>query len=404
MRGHISQRHLFSAGLVLSLLLSSAATLGSDTVALNPAHPDHYVVKKGDTLWGIAGRFLNEPWRWNEVWKANPQIENPDLIYPGDRILLVFEHGQPVLRVTRDPHPTIKLSPRVRIADLDTAIPTIALDKIGPFLKEPRVVSEAVLDNAPYIVSLGNEALMARPGGRIFVRGITDPTHTRFSVYRKGLPYVSPDTGEVLGLEALHIGDAILDAIGDPTTLRMTSVRREVLQGDRLLPVEEEQVNHHFFPRAPGREVAGLIISVVEGVTQIGPNDVVVLNLGTRDGIEAGHVMAVYQLGETVIDDVAKAEETDPVQGRKRLELDPERQGGYEGAAQAADDYVVTLANRITGFFAQFGPKDDDHRVVKLPDERAGTVMVFRPFERVSYALVMAASRAMHLNDTVRNP
>ena len=385
------------------------ALLGASAIAqtLNPDAPSRYVVQKGDTLWSIAGRFLQEPWRWSEVWEANPQIKDPHLIYPGDEILLVYQAGEAVLQVQRGPageRPTIKLSPTVRAEPLELAIPTIPIDAIHQFLVASRVVTEDELAGAAYIVSVGSEALLARPGGKFFARGIDTAEHTRFVVLRRGQEYLAPESGELLGLEALHVGDAVLDVPGDPATLLLTAIEREVLNGDRLLPALDEDVDSHFLPRPPADDLRGQIIAVVDGVTQIGQHNIVVLNLGREHGIEAGHVLAVYQRGETISDEIAEPPEFDPVVGRRVLELDPEKQGGFRGAFQAADDYLATTTNNLKHFLGQFDVRDKPHQTVTLPDKRAGTLMVFRPFGRVSYALVMEASRAMHIHDAVRNP
>lgn len=348
-------------GVLLFPLLAAA-----ETIELKPDHPDRYVVQKGDTLWDISSQFLNEPWLWPEIWEVNPQIENPHLIFPGDEVFLRFVEGQPVVSVRRGeegeqeadgvvrrrlPGGTVKLSPRIRVSEIDEAIPTIPLDIIEQFLKRPRLVTEQEIDQAPYVVSVGKEALIGKPGRKIYARGINGEAVPRYTIYRKGEEYVDPDRdNEVLGFEAIHIADAVLQYEGDPATLLVTGAQRELLRGDRLLPIVEEEIHTTFMPRAPEQETNGRIISVVEGVSQIGQYQVVVLNLGRENGIETGHVMAVYQRGETI---------QDPFAGKQE---------------------------------------------VTLPDERAGIVMVFRSFERLSYALVMEATRAIHVQDAVRNP
>jgi len=337
----------------------------AETIELKPDHPDRYVVQKGDTLWDISSHFLKEPWLWIDIWEVNPQIENPHLIFPGDELYLRFVEGQPVVSVRRGeageeeagtvrrrlPGGTVKLSPRIRVSQIDEAIPTIPIDIIQQFLKRPRVVTEQEIDQAPYVVSVGKEALIGKPGKKIYARGINGEAVPRYTVYRKGEEYLDPDRdGEVLGFEAIEIADAVLEEEGDPATLLVTSAQRELLRGDRLFPIVEEEIHTTFMPRAPQEETSGRIISVLEGVSQIGQYQVVVLNLGRENGIAVGHVMAVYQRGETI---------QDPFAGKVE---------------------------------------------VTLPDERAGIVMVFRSFERLSYALVMEATRAIHVQDTVRNP
>lgn len=336
-------------GVILALLVSAAAFAANDVLREN--HPERYVVVERDTLWDISGRFLRDPWLWPEIWYANPEIENPHLIYPGDVITLVYIDGKPRLRVDRG-RPTIKLSPEARATRLDKAIPTIPLDAIRPFLTEPRVSTEEALEAAPYIVQSAGEHLVVGAGDRIYVRAVNDADPSRYAVVRRGEVYIDPDTEENLGVEALYVGDARLQKTGDPATLLLTRSNREALIGDRLLPAVGDAYDSNFMPRAPDQAVEGQILSVVDGVDQIGRYQVVVINRGEREGLQAGHVLAVYQRGEIVPDQVS----------------------------------------------------EDRRDVVKLPDERAGLLLVFRTFEKVSYALVMRASTNMHVADIVRNP
>lgn len=393
----------WNRALILSVALAVPMALNADTLTLKAGHPERYVVKKGDTLWDISGRFLEQPWRWPEIWKVNPQIRNPDLIYPGDEVLITYQGGKPTLALRRGGHPTVRLSPRVREQRLaGEAVPTIPIDVISPFLSRARVVTEDQYQNAPYIVSLGKEALMGRAGQSAYVRGPVDPDVKRYVIYRKGQPYVDPGAdGEVLGYEAVHIADAVFEAPGDPATFVVSGSKREVLAGDRLLPVDERQIDRNFMPQAPRQQVEGSIISVVDGVSQIGQYNVVVINRGRRDGIDVGDVLAVYQRGETVNDPFAKppVEKAEPP---SQIELDPAKQGGVEGFAKAATDLVMVVQDKLGKLAESVQPKP--YQTVTLPDVRAGTVLVFRPFERMSYALVMKATRAMHVEDRVRNP
>jgi len=321
----------------------------SSSVALNPSHPDEYTVVKGDTLWDISARFLSKPWLWPEVWYANPQIKNPHLIYPGDVISLVYVDGRPQLRLRRGG--TDKLSPQVRSTPLDSAIPTIPIDAIQQFLNHSRVVSQKDLDAAPYIVESADEHLITGAGDRVYVRRLPSADTSRYSVYRQGQVYRDPDSNEQLGVEALYIGDANLQRFGDPSTLQLVRTTREAKIGDLLFPVDADEIQRNFLPHAPA-SMHGRIIAVVDGVTQIGQHQVVVLNRGAHDGLEVGHVLAISQAGATVSDKVS-------------------------------------------------GKRGDS---VTLPDERAGILMVFRTFDRVSYALVMSATRAIHVLDKVDSP
>jgi hypothetical protein len=250
----------------------------------------------------------------------------------------------------------VKLSPTARTLERQDAVPTIPIDAIRPFLARPRVLGEGEFEAAPYVVSAGRENLVAALGMQVFVRGLKPEQGTRFGVFRRGEVYRNPSNpNDILGYEALHIADAVVEAPGDPATVLLLTSTQEVRSGDRLFPVSDDQVVSNFMPRAPDWDVKGQIISVVEGVTQIGENDIVVVNLGSRDGIEQGLVLGIFQTGNRVED----------------LWVD---QGGLQKT------------------------------FVELPELRAGTVMVFRPFDRVSYALVMQATRPMHLLDAVKNP
>ncbi|MBT6272686.1 MAG: LysM peptidoglycan-binding domain-containing protein [Chromatiales bacterium] len=368
---------------------------------LKPGHPESYTVQEGDTLWQISAEFLSEPWRWQEVWERNPQVKNPDLIYPGDVLQLSYrDDGTPVIRLAREGRPVIRLSPKVRIEPGRTgAIPTIPIDAIRQFLSRSLVIEEDSLDDAPYIVSLGAERLIGGAGSKVYARGV-DSQRGLYTVLRRGDPYVDPDdpNGEVLGYEALHIADASLERQGDPSTLRLVRSKREVLIGDRMVPAaSDEGIGGAFMPHPPSSATRGKVISVVEGVTQIGQLQVVVLNLGKNDGLDAGTVLSVYQRGEIVIDSEARDPNAKLPEPDVEIELDVERQRGFDGLTMALDRLVRDIHTLVQ-------PKDNSHRLLTLPEEEAGTVMVFRVFDRVSYALVMDATRAMHVADTVVNP
>lgn len=333
-------------------------------VVIRADYPQRYVVVKGDTLWDISARFLRDPWRWPEVWQKNPQVENPHLIYPGDILTLIYIDGQPFIQVQRgqlddsgrirsieQPSGVVKLSPRVRIESLERAIPTIPIDAIKQFLSRPRVVTDGELDQAPYIVGTVGEHMIAGADHSVYVMGIDNKEYGEYVVVRKGQVYRNPkDRKDILGYEALYVADGRVQSLGQPSKVYLESSSREVLNGDRLLPPDDAHVEQNFLPHAPKDPVEGQIISVYDGVTQIGQFQIVVLDLGHVDYMEQGHVLAVYQKGETI---------RDPVNRGKKI---------------------------------------------TLPDERAGIVMVFRVFERVSYALVMSATRAIHTLDTVVNP
>ena len=347
--------------MTLRWLLAAVLALGvcgaamADTLRLNPDHPKEYVVVKGDTLWDIAARFLRDPWRWPEIWQINPDIRNPHLIYPGDVIRLVYgADGRPRLVLERG-RPTVKLKPKIRITPLEQAIPTIPMEAIRQFLLYPRVVSAEELERAPYIVAQDGGSLVSASGDKVYVRGLDPEAGTAYIVVRIGKPYRSPGARrkDILGYETLQIATAKVLSFGDPSTVQLDETSREILIGDRLFPiVEEEKLEPYFQPHAPDFEIEGHIIAVLDGVSRIGQYHTVVLDKGSRDGLETGHVLLVHQTGETI--------------------FDPQAPRGK--------------------------------RKIRLPNERAGTVMVVRTFERVSYALVMEAQRDMRIHDTFTTP
>ena len=345
--------------LAIVLGLTTVAGAATDDISqyLRDDHPDSYTVVKGDTLWDISGRFLERPWLWPEVWRINPQIENPHLIYPGDTIYLVWVDGQPQLRLERgDAGRTVrlspgteKLSPEIRATPLESAIPAISLDAIQGFLVQNRVVQPGELDAAPYVVQGESERIVLGGGDRLYVRGSL-PDSESFSIVRKGPLYVDPETDEVLGREATYIGlGQAVGQDGDVATMQVASTREEVQVGDRILPTEERRLDSNFYPSAPVDQVDGQIISVFGGVTQVGQFDVVVINRGEREGLEPGNVLAIYKRGALARDRIA-------------------------------------------------------NETIRLPSERAGLLMVFRSFEKLSYGLVLETERPLAIHDQVKNP
>ena len=341
--------------LALLLLAASGLTqtgMAQAEVQLKDGHPDRYTVVKGDTLWDISGRFLSQPWKWPEIWHANPQVENPHLIYPGDELSLVYVDGQPRLMLNRGAsRGTIKLSPQVRSTPMAEAIPAIPLEAINSFLLSNRIVdTPEQFEGAPYIVAGNAERVVSGSGDRVYARGAFDEAAPVYGIFRQGKTYIDPDTQEFLGINADDIGGGeIVAEEGDIGTMMLTRTTQEVRLGDRLFPTEERAINSTFMPSEPASVIRGLIIDVPRGVTQIGQFDVVTLNKGARDGLVEGNVMAIYKTGETVRD-------------------------------------------RVTG------------EAVKIPDERAGLLMVFRTYEKLSYALVLNATRQLAIMDKVRNP
>ncbi len=338
--------------LTVCLLLVSLLFSGwlQAAVELNEEVPETYIVQKGDTLWGISGMYLREPWRWPELWDVNPQIDNPHLIFPGDELYLVWIDGEPRLRVRRGRD--VKLQPNMRVKPLDLAIPIIPLDQIGPWLMSHRIIGADDLNNSAYVVAGDQQHLISAPGDRVFGRGPFPDGERTYGIYRAGDSYTDPVTGENLGWQAQDIGNAKLLSSNtqEVTELEVTRVTEEVRIADRLLPLEERILDATFHPRAPDVDIEnGLMIAVDGGLTQIGEMSIVVLNKGKRDGLQIGHVLAVYQAGGLVFDRVAQNN-------------------------------------------------------VRLPDTRSGLAMVFESFEKASYAIILKASRPLKVMDKVKNP
>jgi nucleoid-associated protein YgaU len=335
-------------GLLAGLLVAIAAFAAD--VALKAGHPEEYVVQRGDTLWDISGRFLEKPWLWPEIWHANPQIENPHLIYPGDRLSLVYVDGQARLMLNRGKGGVVKLSPQVRSSELDDAIPAIPLEEINAFMSRSRVVNPGELEAAPYVLAGALGHIVTAAGDQLHARGPLPEGERNFGIFRGGQTYVDPDTGEVLGIEARDIGSVrLLDVEDDVSTHSINRSREEIRVADRLLPVVEQKITATFFPSAPEKDISGVILAVEGGVTQVGRLDVVVLNRGVRDGLVEGNVLAIDKRGETTADPMT-------------------------------------------------------NELVKLPDTRAGMLMVFQSFEKLSLALVLEASQPLKVMDKVVSP
>jgi hypothetical protein len=347
--------------ILLAFVAASFISLFSwaDDALLKTGHPDEYTVKKGDTLWDISGTFLNSPWLWPEIWHVNPQIENPHLIFPGDLIKLIYLDGQPRLTLERTlkmvPGATgaggaNKLSPSIRVQQTEDAISAIPLDKIDAFLSRSRIVAPGELEAAPYVLAGQQQHVIVGAGDRAYARGRFDANYSNYSIYRKGQAFKDPITKEFLGVYAQGIGTvSVLKLEDEIATVDVLRAYEEIRAGDNLLPSEDRPVDSVFFPSAPDSEIDAQIIAVEGGVTQVGKFNVVMINRGEREGVQIGNVMAIYKKGEIVADRV---------------------RGGK----------------------------------VVLPDERAGLLMVFRTFEKMSFALVLEADRALAVQDKVRNP
>lgn len=331
-------------------------------IPLAAGAPNEYVVKRGDTLWDISAMFLKDPWYWPEVWYVNPQVENPHLIYPGDVLTLVMIDGRPRIMMSRGN--AYRLSPQARITQLDAAVTSIPYEQIAAFLSRGMVLERSQIESLPYILATRGDRMIAAAGNDVYVRGGgARPTGTRYSIVHVGDELVDPDDNSLVGYQGIFVGEGALSRGGDPATVTLTDTNREALTGDRLIP-ESVDIPLNFFPKAPDSQVDGRIISVVDGVSLIGQYQVIVMNRGARNGLAPGDILRVDQAGETVRDRFAN---------RSFLSGD--------------------------GFMSGFGGEK-----VKLPDEQAGTVMVFKVYDRISYALVMEATSDIHVYDAVRSP
>lgn len=397
---------------LLSALILSAFALSlpvrADNLEIQENAPDRHVVVKGDTLWDISGKFLKTPWRWPEIWQLNREsIKNPHWIYPGDIIVLDRSGGQARLRLIRgEAHglATVKLSPAMHEEKIESgAIPTIPISAIHAFLSQPRVVSAGALDDAPFILGSNDERVIFAKGDDAYATG--GPANvTRWNILRPGKELKDPETGEVLGYEVEYVGDAKTVSPGAPQKIRITRTAQEALAKDKLLPAVDSDT-FEYVPRAPETPVSGRIISAYGGVSDTGRHQTVVLNRGAAHGLAPGHVLAIYHTGNTVRLSKTELEKMTWLASRNtaipdggawlysdvRCLKDSNSKLTYD---QAADLKAVT----------RVGCLEQDESKVKLPDARIGLVMVYRVYDKVSYALVMESDGPVFLLDTVKNP
>jgi hypothetical protein len=357
------------------LPVSSTAQDAQRTIAtgsnipLTPNAPNEYTVKTGDTLWDISKVFLRDPWYWPEIWYVNPQVANPHLIYPGDVLKLVYIDGQP--RVTlgdRGGEATQsgggkRLSPQVRREPLSQAITAIPYDVIAGFMGRPTLLDEQQVKTAPYVVALRDGHVVGATGNEIYAMGIGSAVaDARYSIIHVEEKLYDPETREPLGYSGIYVGSGPVATTGDPAKILLTDSSREALQGDKLFP-ESVDVNVDFVPHAPTSDVEARVIAVRDH-TRMGQYQVIALNRGQRAGLEPGHVLAISQLGGVVRDTYSK--------------------GGMSA--------TTTSTSRGHG------------KAVQLPNERIGLAMVFKAFDRMSYALVMETSHEIRQGDLARNP
>lgn len=330
----------------------------SHALSLRADSPPRYVVQHGDSLWGIASRYLKNPWEWKALWRANPHIKNPNRLYPGAILVLDYYQNKPYIRVLSNG--TVKLSPSARVSSLDKAIPPIPLDDIKPFLNESLILDEDVLIRAPYVVALMGERMLGGQGDEVYVKGLHPSKKMpkggsiAYSLFRAGKNYVDPRTKELLGYKATMVGQGELSAGGEPATVMLTDINVGIRKLDKVLINNSPEFDFYFEPKTPVRRVMGSIMempdNMPEGKNQTAVGSVIVINLGARQGLEAGDVLGIYK--------------------RRRVVPDPKN-------------------NLIK---------------IKLPAERIGEAMVFRVFTKTSFALIVRSTRAVYLMDTVTNP
>jgi hypothetical protein len=345
------------------VVCGSARASGTAPVQLAPDAPERYTVVRGDTLWGIAGRFLNAPWQWPEIWALNrEQIANPHLIYPGDVIVLDRSGPEPRLRLSRGTAgagalpaelvPALRLErlqPQMRADALpEAAIPTLPLAAIEPFLNRPWVLEPAALAAHPRIVATQDGRLHLSRGDLAYARGLPESPPAQWHVYRPARQVIDPATRQTLGWETLFVGTARLVRAGDPATFQVEASSEEIGEGDRLVPA----VSHpapRLAPRAPDRPLEGRIVSVYRGIESVGRHNVVAVSLGSQAGLEVGHVLRVLATGRTIID----RETREPL---------------------------------------------------RLPNEPIGELVVFRVFDHLAYGLITRAAQAISVGATVATP
>lgn len=332
--------------------------------AVNPTAPKSYTVRQGDTLWGIAQMYLRDPWLWPEIWYVNPNIQNPHLIYPGDVLALAYgADGHPVVSLAQAGPARLnatRLDPALRSSPINGAIPVVPYATIAAFLSRPALLESAEIARAPHIVAFRDEHQAVGAGDEFYVRGLDAPEGSRFTVIHVGEHLRDPENGKVLGYEGLYTGSAVMVRRGNPAKLQLLDTGREALRGDVLFP-DNASSPIALIPRAPSMPVNGRIMAVVDNVHLIGQFNIIAINRGKQHGVDAGTVLAIDQAGEVV----------------------PDR------GASGWEDY---------GRSDLLAPK------VRLPSEREGTLLVFKAYDQMSWALVVGATESIQVADVVRSP
>lgn len=341
--------------LKIVLLLAAvavSATVSAAQVELADNHPVDYTVVKGDTLWDISGKFLKDPWRWPEIWRQNSNIQNPDLIYPGDRLMLRYEDGRPYLEHLsgreRAARKVVKMSPAVYVEQLDDAIPAIPPSVILGFLTDRQIVDSNNLDKLPYVTEGTQGEIVMGALSDIYVRHIDGAPGSRFKIIRMRGALINPETKKAIGYETEALGEAEMISPGDPAKMRIVKSEKEINQADRLVPAVTKLSLPYYHPKPFREPISISILGAVSDVGEYGPGDVVTLAGGSDLGLEPGHVLQIMR---------DPGIQLDPVSGKK----------------------------------------------YRIPVERSGVIMIFKTYGKVSYGLIMRATRSVHVNDKVMN-
>ncbi|HUX82850.1 MAG TPA: LysM peptidoglycan-binding domain-containing protein [Halothiobacillus sp.] len=320
---------------------------------------DEYVVKKGDTLWSIANHFLKDPYYWPEIWYDNSQVKNPHKIYPGDRIGIMFIGGRPRLGITMRPH--------IRYEGDASEISSIPLDMIKPFFSYDQIMTQKELEAAPYILANRDDSLAASMGDVIFARPELTGSTDNYAIVGQGEHLVDPATGASLGYRTIYEGEAKITQRGDPTEMRIVKSEREVRKGDRLVPMIGEPFDHDIIPSIPAMPIDAVVINLPDALTQVGTYQVIIINAGKDNGLVPGDLLRISKPGRVVKDTYTQSpKELSQTKGIDALMPHPP--------------------------------------LVKLPDFPIGTAMVFRTYDRVSYALVVKTKRPIHIGDLAQTP
>ncbi len=416
----------------LGFSVSLSAPLRADEIRLQDNAPTRHVVVKGDTLWDISEKFLKDPWKWPEVWGFNKeQIKNPHWIYPGDVVLLTMDGGKPHLSLqNRQFSETVKLSPSIRgepIIIKEAGIPAIPPKLIAPFLSRAGIVDPAYLNEAPRILGAVDERVLVMESDVVYASQGTGDT-TNWNIVRPGAELIDPDTKETLGLETLHVGEARTLVPGNPMTLLITRGYMEIARDDKLVPALSAG-SDSLVPHAPEKDISGKIISAYGGVVATAKYATIVINKGIKDGIEAGHVLAISRQGRelTKDEDVERYRylDTKCLKPGKTITNDfYDPKDVFEDCKGNDAPSMLTTNNawrymdvgclkpgaKISAF-EFFNPKDvyklhcrPGDGSVRLPDARVGLAFVYRAYKKVAYALVVQANGPVYLLDTVHKP